>query len=271
MREFMISPNRYEGRTAPIRVIVVHTGETPESSSAAEGMADWFSRVSTRASAHVCVDTDSEVRCVDDEDTAWAAPGANADGLQVEFAGRAGQTSGDWSDVASQQILERGAQRVAAWCIKWHIPARWLSDAELADGKTRGLTTHAQVSRVFKRSDHTDPGKSFPDVAFRARVTAIIGARTADPVTPPRITRAARVTVPAFGGTTRRGSKGPTVQKVQAQLKARGWKIVVDGDFGKNTDDIVRAFQLEKLGARAVDGVVGPNTWRALWTAKVTR
>jgi len=58
---------------------------------------------------------------------------------------------------------------------------------------------------------------------------------------------------------------------VQAQLRARGWRIAVDGDFGPGTDSIVRQFQREKFGTRGVDGVVGPNTWRALWTAKVTR
>lgn len=264
----MLSPNYYEGRVSPIRVIVIHTGETPESATAAEGMASWFSRVSTKASAHVCVDTDSTVRCVDDSDTAWAAPGANADGLQIELAGRAGQTAGDWTDAASKAILERAAQQVAAWCKKWGIPARWLTDAELADGKTEGLTMHSQVSRVFKRSNHTDPGANFPRDAFLTRVKAILGQAPAKPAPKPA-TKPAKVSVPAFPGTVRRGSRGKAVLAVQKRLSARGWRVAVDGDFGPATERIVIAFQADKKLAR--DGVVGPNTWRALWIAKVTR
>lgn len=265
------SPNKYEGRVAPIRVIVIHTGETGEGNTAAEGMGDWFSRSTTRASAHVCIDADSEVRCVDDENTAWAAPGANADGLQIELAGRAGQSASDWTDAASKAILERGAQRTAAWCRRWNIPARWLTDAELADGKTKGITTHAQVSRVFKRSDHTDPGANFPKDAFLARVKAILGVPAAKPVPKPVAKPAKGVSVPAFPGTVRRGSRGRAVLAVQNRLKARGWRVACDGDFGPATDRVVRAFQAEKFGARGVDGIVGPNTWRAMWTAAVTR
>lgn len=77
------------------------------------------------------------------------------------------------------------------------------------------------------------------------------------------------VQVPAFPGTTRRGSKGAAVRAAQARLAARGWSLAVDGDFGKGTEAVVRAFQAEKH--LAVDGIVGRNTWQALWTAPVTR
>lgn len=262
------SPNKYEGRVAPIRVVVLHTMETDERDDIAEAVATYFSRTTTRASAHLCVDNDSTVRCVDDQDTAWAAPGANADGLQIEMAGRASQTPADWSDDYSKALLERAAREVAAWCSRWGIPVRTLTDAQLGDGLSRGITTHAQVSRVFKRSDHTDPGKDFPIAAFVQRVQAIL---TPIPRPPARIpTKPANVKVPVFPGTVRRGSKGSAVRQVQARLAARGWRITIDGDFGPATERIVRAFQAEKLGARAVDGIAGPNTWRALWTSKIT-
>jgi N-acetyl-anhydromuramyl-L-alanine amidase AmpD len=262
------SPNRYDGRVAPIRLIVLHTMETDEASNIAENVAAYFSRTSTRASAHLCVDNDSTVRCVDDQDTAWAAPGANADGLQIEMAGRAGQNASQWADTYSKALIERSAREVAAWCNRWGIPARYLTDAQLADGLTRGIVTHAQVSRVFKRSDHTDPGKNFPAQSFLARVQTILTPIPKPPAKAP--TRPASVTVPPFPGTVRRGSRGPAVRAVQARLKARGWLVTVDGDFGPATQAVVRAFQLEKLGRRAVDGIAGPNTWRALWTSRIT-
>lgn len=74
--------------------------------------------------------------------------------------------------------------------------------------------------------------------------------------------------VPKFPGTTRRGSRGGAVSQVQARLKARGWKITVDGVFGSDTEAIIRQFQKEK--GLKVDGIVGSTTWKALWTTKVT-
>lgn len=76
------------------------------------------------------------------------------------------------------------------------------------------------------------------------------------------------VRVPTFPGLTRRGSRGGAVAEVQRRLKARGWKITVDGDFGPSTEAVVKAFQKEK--GLAADGIVGSMTWTALWKAAVT-
>lgn len=74
---------------------------------------------------------------------------------------------------------------------------------------------------------------------------------------------------PAFGGTLLHvGSSGPAVRTFQQQLANRGWRIGVDGSFGSQTKAIVEAFQKDKrLG---VDGVVGPATWNAAFTAAIT-
>ena len=79
--------NYHAGRTGGIRVIVIHTGETGEGSTAAEGMGNWFADARARASAHKGADTDSICTYLPDTATAWAAPGANADGLQLELLG----------------------------------------------------------------------------------------------------------------------------------------------------------------------------------------
>lgn len=64
------------------------------------------------------------------------------------------------------------------------------------------------------------------------------------------------------------GSTGDIVRTIQARLQARGWTISVDGQFGPQTDRVIRQFQAEKnLG---VDGIVGPATWSALWNAPIT-
>lgn len=166
--------NKHVGRLRPIRVIVIHTGETSEGPTAAEGMCSWAANPAAGGSFHIAVDTDSACRSVDDADTAWGAPGVNADGLHLELAGRAGQTTSEWADASSEEIMRRGAAVVADWETTYDIPIRWLTDAELADGETRGFCTHAQASRVFG-GDHWDPGPNFPADYFLTLCLAAAG------------------------------------------------------------------------------------------------
>jgi putative peptidoglycan binding protein len=70
---------------------------------------------------------------------------------------------------------------------------------------------------------------------------------------------------PGARPTVRRGSKGDAVREVQRILNA--WypgmpALTVDGDFGPKTEARVRYMQ-QRAGL-AVDGIVGPNTWRRL-------
>jgi len=65
--------------------------------------------------------------------------------------------------------------------------------------------------------------------------------------------------------TCRLGDQGDNVRQVQQVLRDRGYKnstsrklIVVDGDFGSNTDRRVRQYQ--KDNRLTVDGIVGPQT-----------
>lgn len=76
-------------------------------------------------------------------------------------------------------------------------------------------------------------------------------------------------TAPPFPGRVMgNGDNGGDVAAAQDQLAHRGWTISVDGDFGPQTEDVVRSFQSEK--GLTVDGLIGPDTWNALWTAPVT-
>lgn len=168
-------PTNYrKGRRKPIRLIVLHDGEVPENSSSAEGMGRWFAQYhgpGKASSTHKGVDTDSICTYLSDYDTAAAAPGANDDGLHLELSGYARQTAAQWDDAPSRLILANGALVVSRWCRKHKIPARWLSDAQLRDGTTKGLTTHRQVTRVLRNGvGHTDPGPAFPATKFLAMV-----------------------------------------------------------------------------------------------------
>jgi predicted chitinase len=68
---------------------------------------------------------------------------------------------------------------------------------------------------------------------------------------------------PYPGTALRQGSKGPNVRDMQQRLSDLGYALDVDGNFGPGTAKAVVAFQQAKgLGS---DGIVGPNTWKALW------
>ena len=70
--------------------------------------------------------------------------------------------------------------------------------------------------------------------------------------------------------TIRRGSTGTDVAYVQAILAELGYDLGsagVDGDFGRKTEEAVKAFQRAN-GLKPVDGVVGPMTYQALQEAE---
>ena len=62
--------------------------------------------------------------------------------------------------------------------------------------------------------------------------------------------------------TLRRADKAHPVPTLQHLLRAHGHAVEVDGDFGPRTDGAVRLFQ-QRMHLTS-DGVVGPQTWRAI-------
>lgn len=153
-----------------VRLIVIHTAETSEMGNSAESIANYFQTTDKQASSHIAVDNNSIVQCVMDNDIAWAAPGANSDGIQIELAGRASQTQAEWMDDYSKAVLENAANATAQYCLKYAIAPRHLSNEQLADKALIGIVGHVQVSEVFKKSTHTDPGPEFPWNYFIERV-----------------------------------------------------------------------------------------------------
>lgn len=67
-------------------------------------------------------------------------------------------------------------------------------------------------------------------------------------------------------GSLRQGYQGYAVQVVQYRLRAFGYAVDVDGDFGPQTDRIVRLWQ--RQNGLYVDGIVGPQTLRSLGLSK---
>lgn len=144
-----------------VRVIVIHSMEAPEKGTTAESVARYFQTTDRPASAHLCIDADSTIQSVYDNNVAYAAPGCNHDGLQIELAGYARQTNREWLDDYGVQLLDRAANACAQYCLKFDIPVIHLDNGELKSGM-KGIVGHNQVSEVYRKSSHTDPGQGFP-------------------------------------------------------------------------------------------------------------
>lgn len=160
-----------------VRVIVIHDMEFKEVPNAAEMIANDFGTrpATSKASAHVCVDSDSVVQCVHDHDVAYAAPGCNNDGIQIELAGFGKQTREQWLDEYGVALLSNGADVVAQYCLKFDIPPVHLTNEQLEAGE-KGIIGHVQVSEVYHESDHTDPGPNFPWDSFLTMVVEHVSA-----------------------------------------------------------------------------------------------
>lgn len=157
------------------RVIVLHTTENACAPGVARNVATWFAGPSApQASAHFIVGPDATLQGVPLACVAWAAPGANNDGVQIEQTGRAAFTAADWAGEAQQAMLERVAQLLAALCRRFELPAVFL-DAEALKRGERGITTHVEVNRAYHRSTHTDCGPAYPMEAMLRRVRVLLG------------------------------------------------------------------------------------------------
>ena len=84
--------------------------------------------------------------------------------------------------------------------------------------------------------------------AYLAKAKAVLG------VSVPNVSTATPV--------LRLGDKNASVILLQTKLKAAGYQVGTDGDFGPGTDAVVKQFQAAK--GLPADGIVGPSTWAAL-------
>lgn len=147
------------------RKIVVHSMEAPNKPDTAEGVGNFFARLPSgnKASAHVGADVNSRCGYVRDNDVAYAAPGANHDGLHIELSGYARYREGDWSQPDMMAMLEQAAAQIKEWSDRYNIPLSFIrADDMRRNANISGVTTHHEVSQAFRKSDHWDPGGGFP-------------------------------------------------------------------------------------------------------------
>lgn len=162
---FVEAANYTQGRSTRLRLIVAHDMEAPEGPLTAENVARFFAgqaRSDSGTSAHCCVDDDSHVECVHEEDTAWAAPNMNSPGYQIEQAGYARQTRAEWLDPYSRDVLDRFAHKGGHVAKRHNIPAKHLTHAELRAGHS-GFVEHRDGTFALNGGiGHTDCGEHYP-------------------------------------------------------------------------------------------------------------
>jgi len=166
-------------------LIVLHCMEAPEKGNTAENCSHFFAGTYTKApeaSCGYCVDNNSIVQCVKDENIAWHAAGANGNGIGIELAGYAKQTLADWTDAYSLLTMEHACRLSARLCLKFKIPTVTVGIDDLLRAKPRGFTTHYLVNEAYKKGTHWDPGPGFPLDRFVARVAAILAHGAPAPV-----------------------------------------------------------------------------------------
>lgn len=163
-----------------VREVVIHDMEFYERKDTAEVIAHDFAtrHEDNKGSAHICVDSDSIIQCVKDNDIAYAAPGCNNDGIQIELAGYGRQSRAEWLDPFGIAMLELAADATAQYCLKYRLPPHQLSDDELKAGGS-GIVGHDQVTRVYPKvaHGHTDPGPNFPWDYFMRQVRVRFAVR----------------------------------------------------------------------------------------------
>ncbi|MCX7806708.1 MAG: peptidoglycan-binding protein, partial [Planctomycetota bacterium] len=161
----------------------------------------------------------------------------------------------------------------------WSFTSLYTAGKYVSDGKFDPQAVSDQVGvmallkRMLERGIITAPvgaelssTAGLADISPGEQVSADVAPSPDAAPTPP-----ASQVPPYPGRAIRRGDTGPHVEAVQRRLLELGLHGVgsADGQFGPRTEEAVKLFQARAAtpsGAPlAVDGVVGPQTWRALY------
>lgn len=261
-RVWIASPN-YSGRNlSGVRLIVLHTSEGAQDYTS---LGNYF-KGNVSASSHVGIDNKTRGTIgeyVKRANNAWTQANANSVCVSAELctpAGAAANWSRDYWLNSQRTLLDNTADWVREEAAALGIPVTALSAGQ-AQGTGRGVCQHNDLGSWG--GGHYDCGKGFP-LDYVLKQAGGSGAA----ITPPAGSggKAPPMSVDYFGRS--HNATVPDVRTWQAQMRNRGWTIDVDQQYGPGSEQVCRQFQSEKgLG---VDGMVGPQTWAASWTAPVT-
>lgn len=144
-------------------LIVIHDTEshdTMKSNLDLTGIGNFFNRVSTQASSHVCVDGEGRsARYVLDDAKAWHCMNFNSRSLGIEQIGFATFTQLMWNKNRRAQA-KKVAQYIAYWSKKYGIPIQEGKVSSTGIVLKSGVVTHASLGVMG--GGHHDPGPNYP-------------------------------------------------------------------------------------------------------------
>jgi N-acetyl-anhydromuramyl-L-alanine amidase AmpD len=164
------------GPRATTRVIIIHA--TDNATANADQEAAYAARRSDETSAHYYVDANKIVQALPIGNIAWGALWhGNQISIQYELCGQ--------SNRLTDAVIRRAATQVARDTLRYNIPIRRLSGAQVAAGE-RGIVGHDGITVAFPQDggNHTDPGASFPWDRFIAMVKAAANPTPVPPIPP---------------------------------------------------------------------------------------
>jgi hypothetical protein len=259
----MPSPNYSSRGGATVRLVVLHTAE---GSKTIESLGNYFASSSSGVSSQVGIDDKPNTvgEYVRREYKSWTQASFNPVATSAELCGFAAWSAAEWNNNHAV-MLENTAKWVAEECAHFGLPIVALTPSQAQSGG-RGVCQHIDLGSAG--GGHVDCGSGFP----YAQVLEMAGGQPSSAPSPPSTApppSAPAGTAPPWPGVYLRDfTEHPSARTWQAQMQARGWAIDVDGMYGPGSADVCRSFQSEK--GLDVDGVVGPETWAASWTAPIT-
>ena len=253
------SPNYSGGGTK--RLLVAHSMEGFTGSNGALDCARYF-QGNVGASSQVCIDNNRGKvwECVSRSNGAWTQCNYNSVSVSAEMSGYASWSRDKWLG-EREPSLRNLADWLAEESKALGIPLVKLTPSQ-AQSSGRGVCYHSDLGSAG--CGHSDPGAGFPI----DQVLAWAGGSS--PTTPPPSGggSAPAMRVDYFGPANGHNHQHGDVRTWQQQMVVRGWSLAVDQWYGSASENVCRQFQSEK--GLAVDGLVGPQTWSAAWTAPIT-
>lgn len=154
----------YREVTTPQRTINLAVVHITAAKGSAMSTAMYNTHRPDTVSAHYFVDNTEIVQGVRLKDVAFAAPGANSDGVQIEICCPDVNMSREkWrSDYLNATCLT--AKILYHLFKRYQVPIifRDHHDLLMTGDHHKGVTTHLEVNNAYHQSTHTDPGPGFP-------------------------------------------------------------------------------------------------------------
>ncbi len=159
--------------------LVVHTAQ---GATTDESLANYIGNSANQVSYHYLVDDDSLTRCLNEDQQAWAALGANRFGIHFCTTGFVAWSRDEW--LKHPNMLNMLGDVMADVGRRHGIDGEHLTDDQIRQ-HVMGTIGHGDYARATRDGDHTDPLPDFPWDYLAARMAGQPTAPPAAPALPP--------------------------------------------------------------------------------------